>query len=501
MNHVVFANKSKARKLAVVALLTITIIALTFSLCSCGKSGEDGRDATVSISENGEIVVNGEPTGVVANKADCEVSVSVEGNAYGKAVGGGKFAKGKTVAVSAIPFDGACFLGWKNQSGDIVSIDETYVFVAEKEKTELTAVFEKSVIEVYFKTSTNLKQYFGGNIVLLINGEKQEFEEKIVASNKTYVLKSPATFDYGDTVTFELPNFQKPSYKYEAFLYSMTENEYNGTGAGSRTKLNDDSFEYSFKITENKKYFFRFDIEVNISIGIVPSVEVSANDSSLGSVQKTECKNLGDEVTLTAQPKYSGTSDFVYEFNGWYLDGDLVSKNPTYTFTVNEYHYDFTAKFVIKYALKISISKSDKEVYDEKIDPTAYTVTVKKVTVNAIDKNGNIYSATFSGNYGGATLDDSTKICGYFEKDETILLSVDIESAHETCYFIKGQPGNEYKYYAEKFVYARWKIKKDSSDLTNFGSGTSATYTFGNNLSTHVDVELYVLHNGDKIRG
>lgn len=72
-------------------LITSSIITLCIGLGdNKGKNGKNGKDANVNIAENGEVIINGEGTGIFANKGDCEVKVNVDGEEYGRVVGGGK---------------------------------------------------------------------------------------------------------------------------------------------------------------------------------------------------------------------------------------------------------------------------------------------------------------------------------------------------------------------------------------------------------------------------
>lgn len=495
--------------IAIASVLAVSLIVIAICLFGMkdvrngadGKDGIDGKNATVIISDDGELIVNDNHTGVGVNREDCEIVLNAEGEEFGKVIGGGKFTAGKTVAVQAVPFTGACFKGWKNSDGEIVSLDEIYVFVAQKGKVEFVAVFEKSLIEVYFKTYETGAN-FGGDFQLLINGENRELKDERDKYGRLYCeLNSPAVFGYGDRVTLKIPNFSGTSYK--AYIKEISESEYKGESSSSGNP-NDitDEFEYTFTINENKKYYFSFYLEFSISIEIIPHVEVVSSDPSFGTVANTDCTGKGDEVTVTATVKESGTSDYIYAFAGWYLNGELVSENEVYTFTAtDDAGYDFTAKFIKKYALKISVSIYDKEVIaGQKVSEDAYKVKYKKITVVSTDKSGVINSVTFNGNNDGVA-ETAVKICGYFEVGEKIFLSYDIESAHDSYYEISDSGE---KYYKEKFVYGTWQVICDGEDsVTNFSQGASGAYFINEEdaLITRINVSLQVVLNGDKIRG
>ena len=512
MKNKLFQPRQNAKRAFVAIVAALVASAIVAGSCSFGmkdglngtdgKDGIDGKDATAIISDDGELIVNGNPTGVAANREDCEIVLNIDGEEFGKVIGGGKFTAGQTVAIQAVPFKGSCFKGWKNKDGEIVSLDKTYVFVAEKGKTEFTALFEKSLIEVYFITGDCYSD-FGGDFLLEINGEKHELKDtRDLYGHLYHETNSPAVFDYGDEVNIKISNFKTTSFSYHAYIYELSEAQYNGKTMSSGTSHDvTDDFEYSFEITENKKYYFSFSLEFNIFIEIVQSVSVAPNNPLFGDAKNTECKQKGDEVTLTATVNDSKTTDYIYDFAGWYLNGELFSENKIHTFNATENNYEFTAKFIKKYALKIGVSIYDKEVFEgQNISGDAYKVKYKKLTVISADKSGKINTVTFNGNYNSAAETD-VKICGYFEAGEKIYLSYDIESAHDSYYEIDERDGE--KTYKEKFVYGTWQIVKDGKDAENFLQGSAGTYMINeaDSLKSRLNIMLQVILYGDKIRG
>lgn len=487
-----------------IVVLSVGLLASLIAMISIlvsgvkAKDGINGKDAKISIDENGEVIVDDEKTGIFATKADYEVTLKTEGNEYGKVVGGGKFASGQTVSIQAIPTKDGCFKGWKNNEGEIVSYEEKYSFIASKGKLELTGVFEKSNIEIYFETSINNGSYFENNnfSVKINNGEKGYVVKADRYGNRYYTLSAPAIFKYGEEVIFEFDSFEAPSYEYKCYMCETNGLSYENNGSTIKRTDITNGMSYSFKIDENKKYYFRFEIEANILVTRVPTIEVSSNNEEYGTVSKTECLDIGDVVTLTANEKASGTEDYIYKFKGWYLNNKLVSSDYVYSFAVNEYYYGFEARFVKKYALKFEIKITDKETYDDKLEPTSYYVTYKNIKINSFDTLGNKNTITFNGNYNGSAPDLTTKTCGYFEIGEKIFLSNEIESAHESYYVIDERDNT--KEYKEKFVYTKWILK----DKQSFALGNSAMFMLNEEMDLTnliINVELFVLHTGDTI--
>ena len=503
-----FLSNKKLEKtnVALIVLSTMLLISMTLLLCFIGsgikgKDGENGRNANVKIDDHDQLIINDDPTGIYAKKGECEVLLSVEGEEYGRVVGGGKFKKGQTVAIQAIPNEDACFVGWKNQNNEIISSNTKHAFIVEDKKTEFTAVFEKSEIEVNFKTSEVFSYYFKNRqISLQLNDVEQSLKMiRDTYGNKYYTLSSPAIYNYGETITMSLEGFEEPSCEYKIFLYQLNENEFNNNASSSSKRIDlTNNLKYTFNINENKKYFFRLDIELNILVSRVPTIDITPNNETYGSVSKTDCSNLGDSVTILATPLDSGTLDYIYEFDGWYLDDELVSKEASYTFTTKKYYYNYVAKFIKKYALKLSMSLGEKPFILNSSDKTAYDVVFKSLSVHAIDKNGVFHSADFNGNYGGSEIDKETKICGYFEEKEAIYLSYEIESAHAS-YYVTDSKGN--KTYKEKYVYARWQVFSNGS-FKNFANSSSSVYKIieeNGTFNCSINLELYVLHYGQSV--
>lgn len=490
-------RKSTAIIFLLSSLLFILLTTLVcFGVGNKGKDGKNGNDANISISDNGEVILNEEKTGIFANKADCKVSINIEGEKYGRVIGGGKFAKGQTVALQAIPNADACFKGWKNKNGEIVSSRQNYTFIAQEKNVELTAIFEKSNIEIYFKTIKLNEQYFN-NMVLQINDIKQNFViEKDKYGREFYVLENPVVFNYGDTITFEFLNYKKQTHDCKCYLYEVDEGGYNGTNSNRKIFNITNEMIYTFLIEENREYYFYFDIEVNIIIERIPTIEISSNNDEYGNVNKTNCSGKGSIVTLTAWENESGTEDYIYKFKGWYLNNELVSTNYMYSFTADEYYYNFEARFVKKYALRFDISVINKDSIYENLDPASYYASFKKIKIHSIDSLGNINTISFNGNYEGQTYDSSTKICGYFELKEKIFLSNEIEESHDTYYEI-GSDGE--KTYKEKFVYTKWKLMQNDKSQT-FATGNSALFIINEEMNTFkINIELFVVHYGDRV--
>lgn len=103
----------------------------------------------VTFTNNGSVVGQGEINNygsVLGNQPNVAVnemiaSISVTGSEGGSVTGGGDFAAGSVVAVTATPEEGYHFLGW-TENGQSVSASARYEFSATADRN-LTAVFER----------------------------------------------------------------------------------------------------------------------------------------------------------------------------------------------------------------------------------------------------------------------------------------------------------------------------------------------------------------------
>ena len=495
-------TKGKALIVGLSSLTLASLVCLTcFSLgAPKGKDGENGKDAAISVSDDGELIVNGNGTGLITKKADCKVILSLDGQEYGRVVGGGTFSKGETVAVEAIPNVGACFKGWKNETGEIVSLDPLYTFAAREGEMTLTALFEKSEIAILFQASKNVDSYFDGGFKVTINGEEKSLvKERDMYGNEHYFLANPASFSYAETVTIGFPSFVPPSWLYHCYLQEYLNAGQLGSPSGKKGRYEiTDSMEYSFTINENRLYYFVFEMELNIFVEIVPTIEIHSNNEEFGSVSMTSYSGKGDTVTLSANAKSSGSEDFIYSFKGWYREGELITKEEIYSFVVNESE-SFEARFVKKFALWIEVVIASKETSSRYLDPTTYHVSYKNLRVNASGVDGDIRSFDWIGNSGGQTPYLDAKCCGYFEIGEKIFLSSVIESDHSLYYELSGTGKKTYK---EKFVYSRWILQEDS-EMT-FATGSSALFFFNEAMDmakAKIKVELFVARQGQQVEG
>ena len=236
----------------------------------------------------------------------------------GTVSGGGTYTIGSTCTLTATPYQNYGFVNW-TENGEVVSTDATYTFEVTSSRT-LVANFENMASHwepVSLGTS--------GSMVLIgkiqINGIDQtsdQLELGVFCGNEcrgsslahlfdyvqpSYYMVDPMVYgDAGDTYTFKLYDH---SIGQELVLTSPASITFNENGYGS-------VFE---------PYILKFLSAV--------AVTASVNPVDAGTVSGTGEYSIGATCTLTA------TANLGYQFKNWTLNGEVVSNEPAYTFTVS----------------------------------------------------------------------------------------------------------------------------------------------------------------------
>ena len=205
------------------------------------------------------------------------ITVSANPTQGGTVDGGGTYQEGQSCTVSASANNGYVFTNW-TENGNVVSTNARYTFTV------------------------------NGNRTLVANFTQQNYTVSVSANptNGGTVTGGGSNFHYGDNCTVSAT----PAAGY-TFL-RWTEN-------GSPVSTN---ATYSFSVTGNRTLVAQFQVQ-SFTIG------VSANPSNGGTVNGGGTYNYGASCTVTA------TAATGHTFNNWTENGNVVSTNASYTFTVN----------------------------------------------------------------------------------------------------------------------------------------------------------------------
>ncbi|MBQ9481826.1 MAG: InlB B-repeat-containing protein, partial [Clostridia bacterium] len=235
-----------------------------FKLDNIRITNIDASSAKASFTDNAPIANSYVKVNFTVNSSD-ETKGTVTGGAENVLVG-------TELTVTATPAEHNNFVGWKDESGNTVSTEATYVHKVLGETT-LTAHFETEKV----------------NIVKVYDAEKG-------------IVNGLTVADYGTEVT----------------LTAIAATNYRFTGWKINGEIAETSATYTFTATE--------DIEIEAVFEIITYTVTASGEN--GTVTGAGEYNAGAECTLTA------TAAEGYEFVKWVIGDEEVSTNATYAFTV-----------------------------------------------------------------------------------------------------------------------------------------------------------------------
>lgn len=156
-------------------------------------------------------------------------------------------------------------------------------------------------------------------------------------------------------------------------------------------------------------------------------VNLSVNDSSMGSVQGAGAYIYNQEVTLIATPNEG------YSFFGWYKGSTLFSQESTYSFTMPLNNVSYTAKFVKNYKLNLYSENPSRGSVSGPLEWGAgLEVTV---TANALDgyalhrwENENYETKSYNAEYTFIMPSSDIELWAVFEKGYKVTVSSNDDS-------------------------------------------------------------------------
>ena len=206
------------------------------------------------------------------------VSVSANPTAGGTVTGGGTFSQGQSCTVNATPATGYTFTNW-TENGNVVSTNASYTFNVTGNRT-LVATF--TAVPQNYTISVSANPTNGGTGT------------------------GGGTFNYGQNCTVTAT---------AATGYTFT----NWTENGNVVSTNAN---YTFNVTGNRTLVANFTANTY-------TINVSAQPTNGGTATGGGTFNYGQNCTVTA------TAATGYTFTNWTENGNVVSTNANYTFTVN----------------------------------------------------------------------------------------------------------------------------------------------------------------------
>lgn len=189
--------------------------------------------------------------------------------------GGGTYYYGQTCTLTATPSTGFDFVNW-TKNGSLISTNSIYSFT----------VTEEANFVAHFQLQS-----------FTINASSNP--------NNSGTISGSGTYNYGQTCTLTAtPN---PGYTFLRW-----------TKDGTQVSTN---FSYSFTVMESASFVAHFQMNNYV-------ISISSNPSNGGTVSGGGAFHYGDNCTVTA------TTNPGFNFINWTENGNPVSNQPTYTFTI-----------------------------------------------------------------------------------------------------------------------------------------------------------------------
>ena len=267
------------------------------------------------------------------------ITVSANPTNGGTVTGGGPYNQGDSCTVSAMAANGYSFTNW-TENGNVVSTNRNYTFTVTGNRT-LVANFTQQ----NYTISVNANPTNGGTVT------------------------GGGAFHYGDNCT----------------VSATTNNGYTFTNWTENGTVVSTNATYQFSVTGNRTLVANFQAQSY-------TITATADPTTGGTVNGGGTFNYGQSCTLTATPAAN------YNLVNWTKNGQQVSTNATYTFTVTE-----SAAYVAHFELQsfnITVSANPMEggtVTGDGIYTYGQTCTVSAITNEGYDfvnwtENGNVVS-------------------------------------------------------------------------------------------------------------
>ena len=328
-----------------------------FETCTLVASANTGY-TFVNWTENGSVVSNNPsysfsvegPRTLVANFQlnSYEIAASANPTAGGSVTGGGTYNHFETCTLVASANTGYTFVNW-TENGSVVSTTPTYSFTVEGPRT-LVANFQLNSYEI----AASANPTAGGSVNGA--GTYNHFETctLVASANTGYTFVNwtengsvvSTTPNYSFTVEGPrtlVANFQLNSYEIEATANPTAGGSVSGAGTYNHfetcTLVASANTGYTFVnwtengsvVSTNPSYSFSVEgprtLVANFQLNSY-EIAASANPTAGGSVNGAGTYNHFQSCTLVASASTG------YTFVNWTENGNVVSTNPTYSFTV-----------------------------------------------------------------------------------------------------------------------------------------------------------------------
>ena len=269
-----------------------------------------------------------------------QITVTANPTAGGTVTGAGAYMEGQTVTLTATPKTGYRFGNW-SKNGEVVSTDNIYSFVVvDGVEGNYVANFEE--ITCHWTFDTHLEYQATATLELYIDGVSMRHHEDITFYEIGYFVGEECC---GAFLPAAAPPMLGGGYIYNTTFYSRTQQ-----GEVMHFRLYNHITEEEVDLTCSNTMTFVSNsntgsalMPVVVNFVSIPSynITLAANPVEGGTVAGEGLYLEGTEITIVATP------GDIYNFVNWTLDGEVVSTDAEYTFTVmaeGEYVANFEYK-------------------------------------------------------------------------------------------------------------------------------------------------------------
>lgn len=425
------------------------------------------------------------------------VSAKANPTAAGTVSGSGSYKWNDSVTIEASTNYGYTFVKWTNNGAEVTS-DKTYTFTVNNENADYSFVaeYEKNTYKVTLEDSA------GGQVTIDKNTYLYEYEEEatvVAAADYGYTFKNwvkdgqVVSSDPTYTFTVTKDTTVKPVFSINSYTISLSSDgngsvegagDYNYSSTATVTASPNTGYDFvnwtdenGNEVSTSATYSFTVSgarsLKANFALKSY-TIGVTAGDN--GSVTGKGIYYYGESITVKAKPETG------YHFVNWTIDGNVVSTNANYTFTVTG-PTELTANFAINtYTVKFvnddgTLLKEGQFVYGSTAFYHLNETPTKKPTVQ--------YTYTFAGwdKKLGTVTDDITYTATYeatvnkykitFKNEDGSMLQISEVEYGKLPVYEKDTP-TKAATVQETFTFAGWD--KEISKVTGEAVYT-ATYT------------------------
>ena len=328
---------------------------------------------TIRVISTNYPLIGQNPQQVTIASPSYTISVSANPSNGGTVTGGGEYTSGQSCTVTATANTGFAFTNW-TENGNVVSTNANYTFNVTGNRS-LVANFTLNAYSITATADpsnggsvTGAGEYNHGASCTLTASANQGYTFVNWTKNGSQVSTNASyTFTVTESAAY-VAHFQLQSYTITASADPSDGGSVNGAGDyyygasctltasanqgytfvnwtknGSQVSTNAN---YTFTVTEAGAYVAHFSLN-NYEI------ITSASPASGGNVTGGGTFNYGQSCTVTA------TANTGYTFTNWTENGNVVSSNANYTFTV-EGNRNLVANFTaITYTITVSANPSN----------------------------------------------------------------------------------------------------------------------------------------------